>query len=262
MAAPLKKIFSATILFFLAMATISFAASTYYQVNNTQNSTVNEWGTCKRVTNNTGKSLFIPTKTAAEWNAFVSNKPSSVTLGTCTCSLPWGGTLNDGSSVAAYQSNSVSCGGTCASQTRTCSGNILSGSYAYSTCSVAACASCSLPWGGTLAHGSSVTAYQSSSVACSSSCVSQTRTCNNGTLSGTYTNRTCTVAAPVIKNYSLYTCIPGSCTPSCSGSCPTNATVIAAPKGTHIGAKCAGAILCRGTMGSVVFHYYQESVCQ
>jgi hypothetical protein len=55
--------------------------------------------------------------------------------------------------------------------------------------------SCSLPWGGTLAHGSSVTAYSSSSVACGSSCSSQTRTCNSGALSGSYTKESCVVQA-------------------------------------------------------------------
>jgi hypothetical protein len=61
---------------------------------------------------------------------------------------------------------------------------------------VAACASpCTLPWGGSISSGASVTAYQTSSVACGSSCVSQTRTCTNGTLSGTYTNASCSVAS-------------------------------------------------------------------
>lgn len=53
--------------------------------------------------------------------------------------------------------------------------------------------SCTLPWGGTIASGQSVTAYQSSSVTSPATCQSQTRTCTNGTLSGTYTNQTCTV---------------------------------------------------------------------
>ncbi|MDB5237766.1 MAG: hypothetical protein JWM46_36 [Candidatus Kaiserbacteria bacterium] len=39
-----------------------------------------------------------------------------------------------------------------------------------------------------------MTAYQSSTVQSGSSCVSETRTCNNGTLSGSYTNAACTVA--------------------------------------------------------------------
>ncbi|TSC61300.1 MAG: hypothetical protein Athens041674_816 [Parcubacteria group bacterium Athens0416_74] len=54
-------------------------------------------------------------------------------------------------------------------------------------------ASCSFN-GQTVAHGASVTAYQASSVAYGSQCASQTRTCTNGTLIGSYTNAACTVA--------------------------------------------------------------------
>lgn len=61
---------------------------------------------------------------------------------------------------------------------------------------VASCyAPCGLPWGGSITHGASVTAYQSASVAYGSSCVSQTRTCSNGSLSGSYVNSACTVEA-------------------------------------------------------------------
>lgn len=55
-----------------------------------------------------------------------------------------------------------------------------------------ATASCNLPWGGTVAHGGTVAAYQSPSVVSPASCVSESRVCNNGTLSGTYTNQSCT----------------------------------------------------------------------
>lgn len=53
---------------------------------------------------------------------------------------------------------------------------------------------CTLPWGGTIGSGSAVSAYQS---AVSSNCASivETRTCSNGTLSGSYTNQSCTTAA-------------------------------------------------------------------
>lgn len=47
--------------------------------------------------------------------------------------------------------------------------------------------------GTTVAHGASVTAYQASSVASGQTCQSQTRTCSNGTLSGTYANASCSV---------------------------------------------------------------------
>ncbi|OGG56667.1 hypothetical protein A3D71_03455 [Candidatus Kaiserbacteria bacterium RIFCSPHIGHO2_02_FULL_55_20] len=49
--------------------------------------------------------------------------------------------------------------------------------------------------GSTVAHGASVTAYQTSSVPYGSSCVSENRTCNSGTLSGSYIYGSCSVAA-------------------------------------------------------------------
>jgi hypothetical protein len=122
-----------------------------------------------------------------------STQASATTSTPANCTAPWGGTVAHGSGVYAYASSSVSCGGSCSSQYRTCDNGTLSGSYTNSSCSVQSCtASCSLPWGGTLAHGGSVTAYLASSV-CGTSCTSQTRTCSNGSLSGSYTNQSCTV---------------------------------------------------------------------
>jgi Tfp pilus assembly protein PilV len=60
-------------------------------------------------------------------------------------------------------------------------------------CTGAPSADCTLPWGGTIVSGNSTTAYQSAAVPFGSSCLSQTRTCSNGTLSGTYTNQSCSV---------------------------------------------------------------------
>jgi hypothetical protein len=53
------------------------------------------------------------------------------------------------------------------------------------TVSTRAASSCSLPWGGTIAHSDSVTAYSQDSLACGGSCASHqtTRICNDGTLS-------------------------------------------------------------------------------
>jgi hypothetical protein len=56
-----------------------------------------------------------------------------------TCALPWGGSINAGASVVAYLSSSVACLSTCTSQTRTCAGNALTGSYTFNSCSVGAC---------------------------------------------------------------------------------------------------------------------------
>ncbi len=50
---------------------------------------------------------------------------------------------------------------------------------------------CNLPWGGTIEHGQSVTAYRFDD-ACSN-CESEERVCSDGTLSGSYQNQTCSV---------------------------------------------------------------------
>lgn len=205
-------------LFFIASAAPLHAADSY-TVNNGSYSTITEHSTCKRVTNNhaSGQKIFVPTKTNAEWQSFYNNPPPGVTAAACSaCNLPWGGTTGHGTSMTAYQASSVACGNSCVSESRSCSDGTLSGSYQYSSCSVGSCASCNLPWGGSISHGQSVTAYAASSVPCGSSCSSQTRTCNNGSLSGSYQYSSCSVGS---------CCSPSgtSCNPfshnCCSGTC-------------------------------------------
>ncbi len=131
----------------------------------------------------------------------------SYSYGSCNVNAPAsclfdGQTVAHGATVKAYQTSSVAYGSTCSSQDRTCNNGTLSGSYSYGSCNVNAPASC-LFNGQTVAHGSSVTAYQSSTVISGSgSCVSQVRTCSNGSLSGTYTAPSCTVTCS--PNYGQY----------------------------------------------------------
>lgn len=76
-------------------------------------------------------------------------------------------------------------GGSCTVSAECASDNCDNG-----TCCTGACAGCTgTPWG-PMAHGASNTAYESSAPA--GPCVSETRTCTNGTLSGSYTVTTCT----------------------------------------------------------------------
>ncbi len=137
-----------------------------------------------------------------------------------------GKTITSGSSVTAYQSSTVPYGSTCASQSRKCTNGSLSGSYAYASCSVAAPLSCTftesntgappgiavppLSKSVTVASGSSVTVYQNYEVAYGQSCVSQTRTCTNGSLSGSYVNPSCRVAPPASCTFSGNTVASGS----------------------------------------------------
>lgn len=101
-----------------------------------------------------------------------------------------GQTLTDGQTIIAYLNSTAAYGTSCQSQKRTCSGGVLSGNYNFSTCAVAAAKSC-LFNGLTIASGSSVTAYLSSSAAAGENCQSQTRVCNDGALSGQYAYGAC-----------------------------------------------------------------------
>ena len=67
--------------------------------------------------------------------------------------------------------------------------------------------SCNVAPFGTVNHGSSVTAYQTSSVPYGNTCasVSQTRTCTNGSLSGSYGYDSCSVDPPTGVNGSCST---------------------------------------------------------
>lgn len=80
--------------------------------------------------------------------------------------------------------------------------------------------------GQSIAHGGSVTGYQSSSVAYGSQCVSEQRICTNGTLSGTYQYSSCTVSPPASCTFNGQTIAHGAAvtayqvTYATCGSCP------------------------------------------
>ena len=118
---------------------------------------------------------------------------ATTTPTTTSCTFD-GQTIANGQSVTAHQSSVGAKGSQCLSQLRTCSDGTLSGTYQYASCSVEAAAttaaSCTFN-GQTIASGQSVTAYQSSVGSKGSQCVSQQRTCSNGTLSGTYQLNEC-----------------------------------------------------------------------
>lgn len=123
-----------------------------------------------------------------------SSAPPSTCPATTQCELPWTGKLASGQSVAAYKdANSADCEAN--KETRVCANGVLSGSYTQQSCAAVVPQACDLPWGGTLPSGQSVTAYQSAS---SDNCeaIKETRTCDNGVLSGSYTSQSCASTAP------------------------------------------------------------------
>jgi hypothetical protein len=106
-----------------------------------------------------------------------------------------GQSIAHGQSVTAYPASSVPFGQSCAPTTRTCNNGLLSGSGPFATCNVGAAKSCVLN-GRTYAHGESVKMFTTSTVAFGQTCTSQTRTCNDGTMSGTAAFASCNPDAP------------------------------------------------------------------
>lgn len=123
----------------------------------------------------------------------------SFTFGSCTIDQPAsclfdGRTLAHGEVVAAFQASSSAFGTACIQENRTCSNGTLSGSYLFGSCTVNQPASCSLN-NNTVASGASIVAYESATVPFGGSCLSEARSCTNGTLSGSFTNALCAVSA-------------------------------------------------------------------
>lgn len=105
-----------------------------------------------------------------------------------------GKTIAHGAVIDAYQNSAVDFGGRCVSEVRVCDNGSLSGSFAYAACEVGQPKSCLFD-GKTLAHGSSVIAFLSSSVAFGKTCVEESRKCLDGSLSGTFEYTSCSVGA-------------------------------------------------------------------
>lgn len=122
----------------------------------------------------------------------------SYTFGSCAVGQPAscnfnGQTVASGSSILAYTQQSVPNGSSCSyfQQNITCTNGSFPPGTFYPSCA----ANCTFN-GQSVTSGSSVTAFQALSVPYGSSCVSQTRTCSNGTMSGSYSYPSCSVASP------------------------------------------------------------------
>lgn len=58
-------------------------AADFYQLNASSNLTITEHSACRKVTNASSNTYFVPTKSKAEWVAFRNNPPPGVTLESC-----------------------------------------------------------------------------------------------------------------------------------------------------------------------------------
>ncbi len=71
------------------MGTTAIAADSH-TVTNGAAPEIDEHGTCNKVTNSSGQSVMVPTKTTAEWSSFRSNPPSGISLASCAVVCPAG----------------------------------------------------------------------------------------------------------------------------------------------------------------------------
>lgn len=121
-----------------------------------------------------------------DYNTSATLTWTSANVTSCDASGDWsGGKATSGSESTGNLTSAKTYTITCAGPGGTASNSV--------TVNVGGALSCALPWGGTISHGSNVTAYSTDQVACGVSCsgVSETRTCNNGVLSGSYINQSC-----------------------------------------------------------------------
>ncbi|MBC7753323.1 MAG: hypothetical protein H7Z71_03730 [Moraxellaceae bacterium] len=117
-------------------------------------------------------------------------------------------TVAHGASVNAFQASTSQFGGSCVSETRNCYDGTLSGSFAYNVCNIDAPAGCLFD-GRQMADGENVAAFPVSSVSYGQSCVSETRSCSNGVLSGSNNFSSCTVGQPASCAFDNRTMISG-----------------------------------------------------
>ncbi|MBI5510933.1 MAG: hypothetical protein HY903_19400 [Deltaproteobacteria bacterium] len=124
----------------------------------------------------------------------------SFTQASCTvaaaadCTGPDGVVILHAQSRTYYAAATVAAGSSCASELRTCSNGTLNGTYQHPGCTVASGSDCIGPDTSLIAHGSAKTYFATAGVAYGGSCVSESRTCTNGVLSGTYAYPACTAA--------------------------------------------------------------------
>jgi len=179
-----------------------------------------------------------------------------------SCTLPWGGTINIGDDVTAYDtaSSTAPCAGT--SETRECTSTGLTGSYTNQSCSTA----CLLPWKALpsstfsgaatvdiwIPHGEDVTAYEfynpSQNGGTCTGVNTELRTCTNGVLSGSYLYPGCASTYCVAEwGDFIYTSVTGyqhatgttvQCAISQTRTCGAGSTL---PSGTYTNPGCVNA---------------------
>lgn len=115
------------------------------------------------------------------------------------CLTPWGVPIPHSNTVVAYTSAVVDFGKSCDAQVRMCNNGILSGTASIQNCAQALPRNCT--FGGiNVTHNTTVDAYSRLNVPFGQSCnvagVFERRLCFDGTLGGSFPNRTCITLGP------------------------------------------------------------------
>ncbi|NUN05127.1 MAG: hypothetical protein HUU57_05140 [Bdellovibrio sp.] len=166
-----------------------------------------------------------------------------------TCNGGSLGTINHGASVTAFAQSNPLPSSSCASlsETRNCDDGTLSGTYTNATCAEG----CAGTIWGDVASGFSSTAYSSALPAASCGSVSQTRTCTNGVMSGSFTNTTCTSGCTgtpwgnVISGYSNTAYSSATPASSCAAAAETRTCTNGTFSGSYSATSCSNG--CTGT---------------
>jgi len=83
-------------------------------------------GACQKITNSSGKDLFIPTKTAAEWNAF-SARAGALGVTISSCCVAYQGQFCGGNECV--NAGTYDCAGSCVGQSNKSYGTACSGTH-------------------------------------------------------------------------------------------------------------------------------------
>lgn len=129
---------------------------------------------------------------------------ASCTVGGAASCLFNGVQYPHGAEVTAFELSSVKAGTACKSEVRKCNNGTMSGTYYYPYCREQTASSCQLN-GTTITSGQSVIMFKDANVAYGSNCVSESRTCMDGVLTGTYMQPSCQVAEPQTRTLSINT---------------------------------------------------------
>ena len=138
-----------------------------------------------------------PTRSGYTFTGWSAALPSAMPSANTTYTAQWSansctvapfGTIASGSSTYAWSQNAPNYPTTCTSvrESRTCTAGTLSGSNIYNICYEG----CNAPWGATW-NGQSRTMYSEATPTTSCASISQTRTCLDGTVNGSYTSLSC-----------------------------------------------------------------------